>query len=347
MKKIFFTPGPSQLYPKLNQYVKEAFINNIPSISHRSEEFMRITKEVDEGLRTLLSIPQSHHVFFMSSSLESMERIIDNVVEKTSFHFVNGAFAGAFLAAAKAKKKKTIVHTFLPGESITARTVVIPKNVELICITQNETSNGSQVPMEEVYSLNKRYPSVPIALDVVSSAPYPSIDFNKIDCVFFSVQKGFGLPAGLGILIVSDELVKKSLKSGYHDFPSLLSKSIKYQTPETPNVLNIFLLGKVINDMNRKGIKTIRKVTEDKAGLIEGLGSLFVKDNNLRSKTVLVLNTGAKTKEIIGKLKEKGIVVGRGYGEYKDTHIRIANFPQHTKKQVERLVNELKKIIKN
>ncbi|MFH0772687.1 MAG: aminotransferase class V-fold PLP-dependent enzyme [bacterium] len=341
MKKLYFTPGPSQIYPQLERYMKEALKKNIPSISHRSEEFMQIVKDVDSGLRTLLTIPQTHHIFFLSSSLESMERIIDNIVKKTSFHFVNGSFAQAFADTAKAKGKKMFLHNFLPGKKISFETIIIPNEVELICITQNETSNGTCVPLEDIYLLKKRYPTIPIALDIVSSAPYPNVDLGKIDCAFFSVQKGFGLPAGLGILIVSDILVKNSKKKGYHDFPSLLSKSMKFQTPETPNVLNIFLLKKVVEDMNKKGIETIRKETEEKAKLIEENGNLFIENDAVRSKTVLVLNTQRKTKEIVQKLKKKNIIVGKGYGNYKDTHIRIANFPQHTKKQIKKLLHAL------
>lgn len=342
MKKLFFTPGPSQIYPKLEKFMGKAFKNDIPSISHRSEMFMEIVKDVERELRVLLSIPQTHHIFFLSSSLESMERIIENSVKKTSFHFANSAFAEEFVATARAKKKKTHVYRFLPGERIPVESVVIPSTVELICITQNETSNGSCVPLDDIYTLKKRYPTIPIALDIVSSAPYIATDFNKIDCAFFSVQKGFGLPAGLSILVVNDTMAKKSRKKGYHNFPSLLSKSIKNQTPETPNVLNIYLLGEVVKDMNKKGIEIIRQETDDKAAHIEELGSLFIDNARIRSKTVIVLNAGGKTNEIREKLKEKNIIVGKGYGKYKDAHIRIANFPQHSKEQVRMLVAELK-----
>ena len=345
MKKIYFTPGPSQMYPKLERYMSDAFKNNIPSISHRSEQFMSIVKEVNLQLRKLLSIPLTHHIFFLSSSMESMERIIDNAVDQTSFHLTNGAFADQFLHSAKAKNKKAHVFRFLPGDRIPVTLVPVPPTAELICITQNETSNGSSVPMEDIYRLKKRHQKIPFAIDIVSSAPYVSIDFAKIECAFFSVQKGFGLPAGLGVLIVNDKMVKKSQKEGYHDFPSLYAKSLKHQTPETPNVLDIYLLGRVVTDMNKIGIAKIRAEIEKKAKMMEKVGQAFIKDLLTRSKTVIVLETHGKTKEIVQKLEKKGIVVGKGYGEFKDTHIRIANFPQHTMSQMKKLITELKKVI--
>ena len=41
-----------------------------------------------------------------------------------------------------------------------------------------------------------------------------------------------------------------------------MSKGKDNQTPETPNVWNIYLLSKVVEDFNKKGVDTIRKETE-------------------------------------------------------------------------------------
>jgi len=335
---MYFTPGPSQVHSNYEKDMKKAIKLHIPSISHRSKLFMEIMKGVEGGLRKLLSIPLSHHIFCISSSLESMERILSNVVKKKSFHFVSGSFGEAFAAASAAQGLKCDVHHLLPGERIPTDTFFLPSDTELICITQNETANGSCVPLEDIYRLKEKYPNIPVAVDIVSSAPYPDLDFTKIDCTFFSVQKGFGLPSGLSILIVCDKLVRTSTKKGYHDFPSLLSKSLKNQTPETPNVLNIFLLGEVLKAMNEKGIRKIRKETEEKAQMIETLGNLSVTDPTTRSKTVLVINTFGKTKEMKEKLEKKGIIIGSGYGDKKKIQVRIANFPQHSIDDVKRLL---------
>ena len=61
---------------------------------------------------------------------------------------------------------------------------------ELICITQSETSAGTQVPLGDIYSLKRRDSDVLMALDIVSSVPYVDVDYTDVDCTFFSVQKG-------------------------------------------------------------------------------------------------------------------------------------------------------------
>ena len=66
------------------------------------------------------------------------------------------------------------------------------------------------IPAENIHKVAKQYPDKLIAVDAVSSAPYGDLDYRLLDIVFFSVQKLFGLPAGLGILIVSPRAIEKS-----------------------------------------------------------------------------------------------------------------------------------------
>ena len=59
MKKIFFTPGPSELFFTVEEHIKEGLRKNIYSISHRSNEFKIIYEECISRLKNLLSIPNS------------------------------------------------------------------------------------------------------------------------------------------------------------------------------------------------------------------------------------------------------------------------------------------------
>src|SRR4051812_17984011 len=91
-----FTPGPSQLYFSVGDHARQAFKEGIPSISHRSKLFEQISKETTNGLRQLLNIPSDFHVFFTGSATEIWERIIQNLVDKKSYHLVNGSFSKRF-----------------------------------------------------------------------------------------------------------------------------------------------------------------------------------------------------------------------------------------------------------
>ena len=185
--------------------------------------------------------------------------------------------------------------------------------------------------------------------------PYPVLDYSKIDTAFFSVQKGFGLPAGLGVWIVNerciakaDDILSKGISIGsYHNLPTLISTAKKNQTPETPNVLGIYLLSKVVQDMLRRGIQLIRKETEYKAAILYQTLSThpnlkpFVQNESWRSKTVIVAESGSQTENITQILLKKGMQPGEGYGPAKKHQLRFANFPAHSKEQVELLVDTI------
>ena len=357
MKKVFHTVGPTQLYPQVKGFITEALNADIPSLSHRSQDFMEIYANTVEQLRKLLGIPDDFRIFFVSSGTECMERILENLVERKSFHFVNGSFSKRFYTTALELGKDAAKTEVDFGRSFDFDGIQIPDDAELICLTQNETSTGVALEMDEVYKLKDKYPDKLIALDIVTGAPYYKTDFNKIDCAFFSVQKGFGLPGGLGVLIANQKCIDKAAElkekgvniGSYHNFVTLADNADKNQTAITPNVMNIYLLGKVCEYLNSIGIETLRKETEEKAKLLydfldssENLKP-FVKDAGNRSQTTIVIEMpDENSKEYRDKLAEKGIIVGSGYKEYKEKQIRIGNFPMHTRKDIERIVGILK-----
>jgi len=360
MKKVFFTPGPSQLYPTVQKHIKEALAHDITSISHRSTEFQEIYKTASNNLRKLLKIPADYHIFYLSSGTEAMERVIQNCVEKKSFHVADGAFSDSFQKIASDLGKKAELVRVRDGAYIDCLKINVPKDAELICLTQNETSTGVVLPSSCIRHVRQAYAKTLIALDIVSSAPDPVIDFKNVDCIFFSTQKGFGLPAGLGVLIVSPNAVRKSklIKNkhisvgSYHTFERLVQYEEKFQTPETPNVLDLYLLSKVSGDMLKKSIKTIRADTHTKAVF---LYDLFERHNrfklfaekHMRSETVVVVEVLGGSGSLIRYLASRGFIVGSGYGEYKDKHMRIANFPAHTMAHMKRLAREIKQFCEN
>jgi phosphoserine aminotransferase len=358
MKKIFFTPGPSQLYPTVPKHVAEGMQANIGSISHRSMQFQDIYQDLAQGLKSLLQIPEDYHIFIVGSGTEGMERTIQNCVEKYSLHFVNGSFAKRMFIIAQDLGKKPEKIEVPIGKGFDFKDIIIPKRTELICFTQNETSSGIMIPVSDIETIARKNTNMLIAVDIVSSVPYVNLPYKMLDVVFFSVQKGFGLPAGLGIMIVSPRAIKKAEMllqkkvniGSYHSFPKLLHYAQKQQTHETPPLLAMYLLGKVVSDMQKKGIGKIRLETEQKAKLLydfldqQNRVSAFITEKSWRSQTVIVADIQKVKKDVKKILAEKGFIVGGGYGEHKATQIRIANFPAHSVRDVQHLIRHLQLI---
>lgn len=353
-RAVNFTPGPSQLYFTVEDHMRQAFRESIPSISHRSKKFEEIFSGCTDGLKTLLGIPSGYHIFFTGSATEIWERIIQNLVETSSFHLVNGSFSKRFFEVSKQLNRDALAIEVAAGEGF-REGITIPSNIELIAVTHNETSTGVTTSPNVIYQLRRQHPDALIAVDAVSSLPYPDFDYQQFDTVFFSVQKAFGLPAGLGVWIVNDRclgkaeaLLSKGLSIGsYHTLPSLHTHAVKNQTPETPNVLGVYLLGCVVQDFLRRGITALRKETEYKAAILyqalEQHSQIrpFVQDKEWQSKTVIVADCGEHTARIAGALQEKGLFPGDGYGSSRKSQLRFANFPTHSKEQFELLVDSL------
>lgn len=352
MKNTYLTAGPSELYYTADFHLKQALKSGIPSISHRSKEFQTIYASIKQNLATLLGLPEDYKIFFTSSATEVWERIAQNLISKKSYHFSNGAFADKFIDTVNILGKQAIINRVPEGHGFDIGSLELPRDVDVISITQNETSTGTRFPLEDIYRIRELFPEKLITVDAVSSVPCEAFDFEKIDCLYFSVQKSFGLPAGLGVWLVNHKCINKAkelekqgqILGSYHSIPSLLKTYEKDQTPETPNVLGIYLFAKVVEDMLEKGIDQIRREINYKAALTyqsvlnHELLEPFVMEESIRSKTVVVANVEDPDK-IIEYLKNNHFIVGKGYGSFKNKQIRIANFPTHSKESFEKLVD--------
>lgn len=355
MKQIYFTPGPSETYFTLPDHLRSAIKAGIPSISHRGSAFSVLYQETVENLKQLMNIPDDYYIFFASSATEIWERMIQNCVEKKSFHLVNGAFSKRFLGIANSLGIEAVKCEVAAGSCVTPEKVNPDPDVELLAVTHNETSTGVAQPLEHITALRQKFPEAIVSIDIVSSAPYVALDFNQVDAAYFSVQKCFGLPAGLGVWVVNQRCIEKAKEKqskglsigSYHSLPAYYEKYKKFQTPETPNLLAIYLLGRVAQDMLNRGLDQIRKETEFKSGLLyyyfkqSNLFEPFVNEKAWRSKTVIVADCVNSSEDVITVLKTKGVTVGAGYGEMKSKQIRIANFPTHSKEQMQGLVDQL------
>lgn len=356
-RKIYFTPGPSALYFTVEDHIRQALLKQIPSISHRSKEFSQTYRHIDEGLRQLVNLPEDYRIFFTSSATEIWERLLQSCVQKNTLHLVNGAFSQRFFRIAGQLGYEADAKEVTAGEAVNVDQLSSKVEPELIGVTHNETSTGVQQPIDDLKKLRELFPSSLLTVDVVSSFPVVQLPFATIDSAYFSVQKCFGLPAGLGVWLVNERMVERARqlaptgRTSYHGIDSFLSNYQKFQTPSTPNVLSIYLLGRVIADMIERGLDRIRMETRYKSAvlyhLLESKHQLkpFVTEKPWRSETVIVGDTGAQTQPLIQELYRSGLVVGSGYGEFKSQHIRIANFPTHSKEQIEMLVDKIGELV--
>jgi phosphoserine aminotransferase len=351
----YFTVGPSQLHPRFREFLDAALAKDIPSLSHRSSAFSNLFAALREDLTQLMRTP-GYQTFYTGSATEWMERTVQNMSAEETLHFVGGSFGARHHKIAGSLGRKAVKILQKPDGSYSFEDIPEDAKPELVCLTHNETTNGTMLGDDVIDALRVRFPEALIALDVVSSAPLFDDSFAKADCLFFSVQKVFGLPAGLGVALVNERAVEKSrhvasrqYAGSFHSFEKLAEDAALNRTPETPNVLGMFLLHKVCEDYLARGLDVLKKETEEKGNELSAaiaqarsLEPLPYADR-YRSKTVFVARTPGGSKPIIENLKAQGFLIHSGYAADKDTHVRVANFPSTSKQDVQKLTELLRR----
>lgn len=350
---ISFYPGPSRVHDEIPMYVKDAAKAGIMSINHRSEEFVAMSKKTIGLLKSKLNIPKDYTILYTSSATECWEIIAQSLIEDNSYHLYNGSFGEKWFSYTKRLKPGAQGISFNREEKLDPKKLFFGKN-GVICLTQNETSNGTQVSNSIIRAIRKSNPDHLIAIDATSSMAGVYLDFKAADVWFASVQKCFGLPAGLGLMICSPKAVERAKaineKDHYNSLPFMFEMMDKWQTPFTTNVLSIYLLMRVME--NAEPIKTIDAEVITRYKKWEAFFShsqnvnLLIQNKDVRSFTVLpIQGLSDKIAAIKKTAKANDILLGEGYGELNKTTFRIANFPAISTKEINTLTKFLKSLI--
>lgn len=343
--EVTFNPGPSYLTPDTLRAIQEIANSGFLSKSHRSQQFSDVSKQAIEGMHRQLGIPDDFRIYYQFSATAAMDTLLRNVVRKKSFHFVHGAFSKLFYKTALEIGLNSSAYEPLWDHSIDWAHVPIERDVELIAITHNETSTGLMWPHDELRAIRSAYPSTLIAIDATSTFGSVRMNWEDADIWFGSVQKCLGLPSGLGYLIVNPRAfdIGKGARglSSWQSFLYLEEKMKVYQTPETPNMLNIALLAR---KMAHWDLDEIAKERDIKAKLLYDAPlewTPYIKAPAWRSSTVpcFAVNHPLEWKK---KALKANMILGDGYSPLFDSTVRVANFPAISIAHIETLIDVLK-----
>lgn len=351
---ITFYPGPSKVYPQVEQYISEAFASGLISSNHRSTGFMQLLEQTIADLKAKLAVPAGYEVYFVSSATECWEIIAQSLLIDSSLHIYNGAFGEKWMEYTHRISLRTNDAAFGLNETLLMdRSAVFSRN-EVICVTHNETSNGTKVPEDFLLDIRKKVDNL-VAVDATSSMAGVILPWENADIWYASVQKCFGLPAGLAVMIVSPKAIERAIQVGerkhYNSLLFIRDNFLKFQTPFTPNILGVYLLGKVmqqvpaIEEVDRQ---TRRRAHDWYAFLLEYGYELVVENTAVRSDTVIAVRAEkGRIAELKNAASKEGITLGNGYGKEKDTSFRIANFPAITEEEIAVLKSFLTKMASN
>ena len=343
---LSFYPGPSKVHPEALGYIQEAFEQGIVSINHRSERFEKLLETTFQELHNKWNIPADYTIYFVSSATEAWEIVIQSLVRKKSTHLYNGAFGKKWAHYAKAVAES---FEFTLDQSLAEVAQQLgPINGDTLCLVQSETSNGTgqQIRRADFQLADDAI----IAVDATSSMGGIELPWNEADVWLASVQKCIGIPAGMGLMICSPKALARAKElaraNHYNDVLFLEENRRLFQTQMTPNVLGIYLVNRLTQQL--PSLSETHQATLAKMKIWTDFWdqqsefNYLIQREDLRLPTVLALKGPAeKIQTLHARCQAADIELGIGYGEWKNSSFRIANFPAHTKKDIETLINLL------
>jgi phosphoserine aminotransferase len=241
MSKYNFCAGPAMLPQVVMQKAQKEFLEwqdlgvSVMEISHRSKEFLALTKKCETSLRGLMNISDEFDVLFMHGGGRGQFSAVPlnlHQTGKTAVYCENGVWSkGATDEANKFTQTASIDVRDDADGLFSVKTVaewVLPADASYIHFCPNETIDGI-----EIFDVPS-HPTAPIIADMSSTILSREIDVNQFDLIYAGAQKNIG-PSGLAIVIIRKTLLeRKGLpKPGILDYALEAKQGSMFNTPPT------------------------------------------------------------------------------------------------------------------
>jgi len=355
-----FTAGPVACFPEVLEAMK------IQMVSHRSREYQEIHRDTVLRLKAFLEAEKSIVLLIPSSGTGFMEASIRNAVNPRGKVLVTiiGEFGNRYKEVVERNSRVPVVLEKPLGKPVLPEELddALKRNpdVEAVTITHNETSTGVLNPLRELARVAKERDKL-VFVDAVSAmgATDIKVDEWKLDMVFTSSQKAFGIPPGLAMAAVSEEVFERAKKIPerglYFDLLEIREFLEKqWSTPTTPPIPQIVGLNVILRIIERMGGKEAwLKMYADRAekirrGVLE-LGLQLFAEPGYYSPTITVVYNppGVKGPVIYEEMRRRGIEIAKGYGRVKDVTFRIGHMGYITDEDIEVLFKTLREVLES
>jgi phosphoserine aminotransferase len=239
---VNFAAGPATLpLPVLEQVQRD--LVSLPGIgasplevSHRSPWFEDVIGEAEANLRSLLVIPDSHHVVFcqggasMQFSMVPMNFLRGD--DRAAAYVVTGSWSAKAVKEADKEGSTRVVWTgkddgFVRVPRADELMTVMTDRPAYLHITSNETIHGVEFATTPAVP-----PGVPLISDSSSDFLSRPVDVGSHGLLYAGAQKNAG-PAGVTIAIVRDDLLAR-IPDGLPtvlDYRTYVQNGSMYNTP--------------------------------------------------------------------------------------------------------------------
>ena len=342
-RNFLFVPGPTNIPDRIMRAMM------VSMEDHRSPKFPELSAQLFPKLKKVFRTEHGTPFIFPSSGTGCWEAAITNTLSPGDKVLAArfGQFSHLWIEMClKHGLDVEIVDcewgTGIPSAKF-AEILANDKNQEIkaVLACHNETATGVTSSISEVrWALNEcDYPAL-LFVDAVSSLGSLDFKFDEwgVDMAVTGSQKGFMLPAGLGILCASKKALDKtkSAKSSrsYFDLTDMVNSNATGYFPYTPALSLLYGLAEALNMIEEEGLDNIVKrhhyLAEGvRRAVIDGWQlDLCAKDPKWYSDTVsaIIVPEGFNGSDVISRAyKRYNLSLGAGLSKVAGKLFRIGH----------------------
>ncbi len=355
----FFLPGPTEVHPD----VLQAQVR--PVVGHRGPAIKKLMGDLQTGLKDVFCTT-SPVLISTSSATGLMEASLRNGARSRVLNLVNGAFSERYgdIAGACGFEVDTLEVEW--GQTISPDAVrerLTNGDYDAVTVVHSETSTGALNPLRQISEAVRESDDVMLLVDSVTGVGGVEVQTDdwQLDFVLTGSQKALALPPGLAFGVASERLMDRShvasSKGVYFDLQLFAKQLDNLQTPNTPAVSLFYALAEQLRRIGAEGMVSRwarhRTMAERCAQWVNtmrdehGVALSVLAAEGERSPTVtcIALPDGVEGPFVVSAMKERGFVIGGGYGKLKSTTFRIGHMGDHTLAELEAVLGALEEVL--
>ena len=337
-----YIPGPTNVPEAVRQAM------NVPMQDHRAPDFGDLTLGLFADLKKVFKTTTGRVMMFPGSGTACWEAAILNTLNPGDKVLMarHGQFSHLWIEMAKKLGLDVEVVDLAWGAGVPANEFarLLGKDrhgkIKAVFVTHNETATGVTSDVALVRrALDESFHDALLFVDGVSSIG--CIDFRMdewgVDLAVTGTQKGFMLPAGLGIIGVSQKAMeaseKNTLRRAYLDFADMAKMNDTGYFPYTPPTQLLHGLRRALDRMLDEGQENVfarhRRLASGVRAAVQAWGlEMCAEHPSLYSDTVTAIRTpqGVDARDVIRIAYDRyNCSLGSGLGPLNGKVFRIGH----------------------